>query len=91
MYSPERPEERSIYRNFSEEGEYVRGRKGRIFGIVPMTGELAAKIASWEYPGEYAVYNLDEGSPAEELLDGSSYALLNSRSQDTRCRGWRIP
>lgn len=56
----------------------MRGRKGRIFGIVPMTGELAAKIAAWEYPGEYAVYNWDEGSPVDELLDGSSYALLNS-------------
>ena len=41
----------------------MRGRKGRIFGIVPMTGELAAKITAWEYPGEYAVYNWDEGSP----------------------------
>ena len=45
-------------------------------GIVPMTGELAAQIAAWEYPGEYAVYNMD-GS-VDGLLDGSSYALLNS-------------
>ena len=46
--------------------------------IIPMTAELAADIAAWKYPGEYAVYSWEEGSSTDELLDGSSYALLNS-------------
>ena len=46
--------------------------------IIPMTAELAAEIAAWKYPGEYAVYNREEGSSTDELLEGGSYALLNS-------------
>lgn len=47
-------------------------------GIVPMTAELASQAASWRYPGEYAVYNCDEGGDPGELLDGGSYGVLNS-------------
>lgn len=46
--------------------------------IIPMTAELAAEIAAWKYSGEYAVYNREEGSSTDELLEGGSYALLNS-------------
>ncbi len=45
--------------------------------IIPMTKELAAKIAAWRYPDEYAVYNWREGEPLDQLLDGGAYALLN--------------
>ena len=38
--------------------------------IVPMTHELAAQVAAWRYPAEYAVYNWQEDEPLDELLDG---------------------
>lgn len=43
--------------------------------ILPMTEELAEEIAAWEYPGEYAVYNLEGDTSG--LLDGNSYAVRN--------------
>ena len=45
--------------------------------ITPMTQPLAEEIAAWQYPGEYAVYDWREGTPLDELLDGSTYAVLN--------------
>lgn len=50
-------------------------------GIVPMTGELANEIVSWRYPDEYAVYNWDEDGDPGELLDKSSYGVLNSSGE----------
>lgn len=50
-------------------------------GIVPMTRELTSQVASWRYPDEYAVYNLDEDSGPGELLDGGSYGVLNSSGE----------
>ena len=47
--------------------------------IIPMTKELAAEIAAWRYPGEYAVYDGREDD--SELLDGGAYALLNRRGE----------
>lgn len=44
-----------------------------------MTKELAAEIAAWRYPGEYAVYDGREDD--SELLDGGAYALLNRRGE----------
>lgn len=41
--------------------------------ISPMTPELAQEVLSWEYPGEYAAYNMT-GSP-DDLLDGNTYAV----------------
>ena len=49
--------------------------------IVPMTHELAAQVAAWRYPAEYAVYNWQEDEPLDELLDGSSYGLLNRKGE----------
>ncbi len=54
----------------------MRGRKGRVFGIVPMTREHAGIIAAWEYSGELAVYNME--GDYSGLLTGPSYSLLNS-------------
>ncbi len=45
--------------------------------IVPMTPALAEELAAWEYPGEYAIYNWQEGEPLDEMLDGSTYGVLN--------------
>lgn len=50
-------------------------------GIVPMTRELAAQVAAWRYPDEYAVYNWNEGCEPDHLLDGSHYAVLNSSGE----------